>query len=546
MLHTSRLDDFWTSAVESDRIVNKPAPKRKKELSYCPVSGNAMPAGTEVLVKISMLVTYMQGMARMNPPPPELVKFTREAEDLNEQSKHDDMLVDNNNNNNNNNNSRQYAHNFGGKQNPAYRSGDTDHARSNNSNSLSRIQPGSNRANSGQNPNINPNAHVDNFVMLLLTKDGKKRTAATVDKEVVDIIKRVIFCRENAIPANQKQRLLDVFNHPRIRNHAVAVCEDVALQASHVATEETQRDGRRLIDRNYDLSIAADKQETRKPSEIINNHTHRDSASGQITADNDNTHARNTQSALRSTALHMRRPSSLSACRVVEVRNIAVLENLEKSAGIKPIIPAKNPGVRNRAHSAPTYLGSSRGHVLLEEDAHVSGSSSVSRIMAFRRMKFAAVARQTEKNTLGNAERAEEFFANVGVAQARGSNTNGVYNGSHNGVPDWGPPIQSDTFMGTRSGSAGVVANFNKLPARRTRPETAAVVSQGDGRRDGRRDGDQAVSSFGGGVMRRASARKFSGDVRGRHGAVGHAKEITEVSWRGLVYVIDEFVACVE
>jgi hypothetical protein len=584
--------------MESDRVINKPAPKRKKELSYCPVSGEALPAGSEVLVETSMLLTYMQGIARKRPVPPEVVKYSREAEELNEHAKLD-VVMDSSNQKANRSGQNQHQQ----TQNQDKRISDKEkadaknagaemskHARSTHAGSrgVSGAHDQAHVTNNNHRPANVSTSYIDEQVTALLTIDGKKRTSAAVDKEVVDLIKRAIFSRENSIPAMQEQRLRDVINHVRVREHQIAVSEDVALRASQVAMEDSQRAGRSMI--NLDLShtdkntMQMETHTTTESRNLMNNtankhgkygnHGDTNAVATQIamptSANNNNntnnTHAKGTPAGVPPTGTSARRPSGLSACRVVEVRNITVLEDADKvtAAATGTATATKGLWGKNRAQSAPTYFTSSRlvsaNHERMfagDETVLAAAASSSSRIMAFRRMRFAAAGQKNQDSGLQNGndyhDASSHRNAISGTEPGQKVEVRALNSSMHIGDVSLGSTIHTDDYavhthkedytrksnahthmrdarMGTRSASARITTTTSG--GKEHRPGTAVMS-------DAVR-GTSGLGSARAGMGSRhqgstAPGRNLSAWRSGNNSRV--TKEITEVSTCGYVCV---------
>jgi len=92
VLDLNKIDAFWSSNIQSDRVVSKPAPKRKKDMMYCPVSGEVLSQGKQVKVMASGIVAYMRFLSRLPAPSAEVVKYMHEAVDIQEQARYDEVF----------------------------------------------------------------------------------------------------------------------------------------------------------------------------------------------------------------------------------------------------------------------------------------------------------------------------------------------------------------------------------------------------------------------------------------------------------------------
>ena len=169
LLDLRRLDEFWTSDLKTEVIVNKEAPDKELKAMRCPVTGKTYADGTGTEVKVSTIVKYMSILGDSHPNSFETLKLKQDAMGLDEHASSKDAI--------------------GGRGNAK-------------------------------------NAGGDGAIRETIAEMMEKKTAA---RDVCDLIKRVLFGNPDAADA---AKLRAIFNHEMFPQQIISVSEDTALDSA--------------------------------------------------------------------------------------------------------------------------------------------------------------------------------------------------------------------------------------------------------------------------------------------------------------------------
>jgi hypothetical protein len=177
LLDLRRLDEFWTSDIKTEVMLNKEAPDKELKVMKCPITGKPYKDGTGTEVMIGTIVKYLTILGKSLPNAPETLKFIQEAADLDEQATSKDS---------------------GGGRGSAKNNG---------------------------------NDAIREIISDLMSKKSAAR-------EVCDLIKRVLFGNPEAADA---AKIRAIFNHETFIHKYILVSEDTALDASLVVERDSVR-----------------------------------------------------------------------------------------------------------------------------------------------------------------------------------------------------------------------------------------------------------------------------------------------------------------
>lgn len=177
LLDLRRLDEFWTSDIKTEVMLNKEAPDKELKVMKCPITGKPYKDGTGTEVMVGTIVKYMTILGKSLPNAPETLKFIQEAADSDEQATSKDS---------------------GGGRGSAKDTG-------------------------------------ENAIREIISDMMSKKSAA---REVCDLIKRVLFGNPEAADA---AKIRAIFNHESFIRTNILVSEDTALDASLVVERDSVR-----------------------------------------------------------------------------------------------------------------------------------------------------------------------------------------------------------------------------------------------------------------------------------------------------------------
>jgi len=176
LLDLRRLDEFWTSDLKTEVMVNKEAPEKELKVMRCPITGKPYADGTGTEVKVSTIVKYLSILGDSHPHSSETLKLKQEAADLDEHAGSKDTI--------------------GGRGNAK-------------------------------------NAGGDAAIREMISEMMQKKTAA---REVCDLIKRALFGNPDAADA---AKIRAIFNHETFLHQTIAVSEDTALDSALVVERDS-------------------------------------------------------------------------------------------------------------------------------------------------------------------------------------------------------------------------------------------------------------------------------------------------------------------
>eukprot|EP00961_Rhodomonas_salina_P153096 2061304-Rhodomonas_salina.3 len=91
ILDLQRLDQFWASAMKTERLVSKVAPDRERKALACPLSGKVYEPGKGVMISVATMVKYLQALANAPKPSAEAIHYMQDVADLDERAANEVM-----------------------------------------------------------------------------------------------------------------------------------------------------------------------------------------------------------------------------------------------------------------------------------------------------------------------------------------------------------------------------------------------------------------------------------------------------------------------